>query len=58
MYIPNDDAMLLSMINMKLRDTYGDFEALCKEEDIDKDELIRRLSSAGFSYDREHNCFL
>ncbi len=57
MYLPKDAAMLLSMINMKLRDCYESLDELCEEEDIDKEELLRLLSQAGYSYDPEHNCF-
>ena len=57
MYLPKDASMLLSMINMKLRDCYESLEELCEEEDIDKEELLRLLSQAGYSYDPEHNSF-
>ncbi|HIU88193.1 MAG TPA: DUF4250 domain-containing protein [Candidatus Avilachnospira avistercoris] len=57
MYLPKDAAMLLSMINMKLRDCYESLDELCEEEDIDKEELLRLLSQAGYSYDPERNCF-
>ena len=57
MYLPKDAAMLLSMINMKLRDCYESLDELCEEEDIDKEELLRLLSQAGYSYDQEHNSF-
>ena len=33
--LPNDPMMLLSFVNMKLRDQYGSLEALC--EDLDQD---------------------
>lgn len=42
--------MLLSMINMKLRDEYSNLDELCASEDIDKDLLESRLKAAGFDY--------
>ena len=35
MALPNDPIMLLSMINLKLRDFYPTLDALC--EDLDED---------------------
>ena len=52
MSVPKDPYMLLSYVNMKLRD--GDYESLedfCKSEDIDCENLKETLSAAGFSYD-------
>lgn len=37
--IPNDPIMLLSFINMKLRDIYPSLEALCEDMDIREEEL-------------------
>lgn len=51
MDIPTDANMLLSIINMKLRDGgYADFDALCRAEDLDGDEIRGRLADAGFEY--------
>ena len=46
--IPNDPIMLLSFINMKLRDNYSSFENLCEGMDISADEITEKLSAAGF----------
>lgn len=51
MTLPSDPFMLLSLVNMKLRD--GAFESLsdfCKSEGIDEKELVSRLASAGFEW--------
>lgn len=51
MIIPKDPFMLLSMVNMKLRD--GDYESLddfCKSEGFDCSELTKTLGDAGFTY--------
>lgn len=48
--LPKDPFMLLSMINMRLRDDYPDLDELCAAMDINKTELTERLKSAGFEY--------
>jgi len=57
MYIPKDNDMLYSMINMKLRDQYSSFEELCDCEDLDPAPIIVRLNAAGYEYDEAHNKF-
>lgn len=49
--------MLLSMINMKLRDRYVSLDALCEDMDVSRDEIIRTLAEAGYEYDAENNRF-
>jgi phage-related protein len=39
--LPNDPIMLLSAVNMKLRDQYPSLDALCEDMDVDKDEIAR-----------------
>lgn len=55
--LPNDPMMLVSFINMHLRDNYPSLDALCSNMDINKDELTKRLAAAGFEYSAEHNKF-
>lgn len=55
--IPNDPIMLMSFINMKLRDFYPDLDTLCEDMDIDKGQLLEKLASAGFEYSPENNRF-
>lgn len=50
--------MLMSVINMKLRDFYPDLEALCEDMDIDRQELETKLASAGFEYSEENKRFI
>lgn len=57
MALPKDPFILLSMINMKLRDSYSSLDALCDDMDEDKDEIISILSAAGFEYDENTNSF-
>ena len=40
MALPKDPFILLSMINMKLRDSYSSLDALCDDMDEDKNEII------------------
>lgn len=55
--IPNDPFMLVSYINLKLRDEYSSFEALCDGLDVDGNEITKKLADAGFSYNKEQNQF-
>jgi hypothetical protein len=57
MELPKDPMMLMSVINMKLRDFYSDLDALCEDLDIDRNELEKTLSAAGFEYNKELNKF-
>ena len=57
MNIPTNPDMLVSFINMKLRDEYESLEALCEETGINIDELIQNLHHAGYEYSREHKRF-
>ena len=56
--IPNDPVMLLSFVNLKLRDYYGSLEALCEDLDVDKDEIVQKLSAIDYHYDKEQNKFV
>lgn len=55
--IPQDPMILLSFINMKLRDEYSSLDILCEELDIDKSVLVEKLSQAGFEYSATNNKF-
>lgn len=56
--IPKDPVMLLSFVNMKLRDFYESLEALCEELEIDCRELTEKLASIDYHYDEEKNQFV
>lgn len=49
--------MLLSVINMKLRDNYSSLSQLCDDMDIEEAGLKARLALAGFEYSPENNRF-
>ena len=55
--LPQDPIMLMSFINMKLRDEYSSLDSLCKSLDIDKEELELTLRKSGFEYNQEENKF-
>ena len=54
---PKDPIMLMSWVNMKLRDFYPSLENLCDDLEIPVEDLVSRLSAAGFEYNRELNKF-
>ena len=55
--LPNDPVMLLSTINLKLRDFYGSLDSLCKGLDVDKKEIEEKLASIDYHYDENLNQF-
>lgn len=55
--IPKGPFMLLSFINMHLRDDGMSLDELCKSLDIDRDNLVKTLKDAGFDYLPEVNQF-
>ena len=56
--IPKDPVMLLSFINLKLRDYYSSFEALCDDLDVDGDEIAGKLAGINYQYDADKNQFI
>ncbi len=56
--IPQDPAMLLSFLNMKLRDAYASLDALCDDLDIERAEIEDKLSKIDYHYDKEKNQFV
>ncbi len=58
MALPNDPIMLLSVINLKLRDFYPTLDALCEDLDEDKAALCKAFRSVGYAYDPQRNQFV
>ncbi|MDE5939599.1 MAG: DUF4250 domain-containing protein [Lachnospiraceae bacterium] len=56
--IPKDPVMLLSFINLKLRDFYSDLDQLCDELDADRDEIVEKLAGIDYHYDEGKNQFV
>ncbi|MBE6306243.1 MAG: DUF4250 domain-containing protein [Bacteroidales bacterium] len=57
MELPQDSNMLLSFVNMKLRDFYTSLDEMCEDLDIDRTELERQLNEAGYEYNAQLNKF-
>ncbi|MBO5469740.1 MAG: DUF4250 domain-containing protein [Lachnospiraceae bacterium] len=55
--IPNDPMMLLSFLNMKLRDFYPNLDALCQDLELDKDAITDKLAAIDYHYDETLNRF-
>ena len=58
MALPNDPIMLLSVVNLKLRDFYKNLDALCEDMDADKAGLCAKLLAVGYEYDAQRNQFV
>lgn len=56
--IPNDPMMLLSYVNLKLRDFYDSLESLCDDIDVSETEITDKLASIDYHYDKEKNRFV
>ena len=56
--LPSDAAMLLSVVNMKLRDGYASLEALCDDLEEDAAEIEAQLAAFGYEYDEKANRFV
>ncbi|MBE5877349.1 MAG: DUF4250 domain-containing protein [Lachnospiraceae bacterium] len=56
--IPKDPVMLLSFMNLKLRDFYSSLDAFCEDMDVDKQEIVDKLAAIDYHYDSEKNQFV
>lgn len=56
--LPQDANILLSYVNLKLRDYYPSLEAMCDDLDESRMELEEKLKSIGYSYDKDKNQFI
>ncbi len=55
--LPKDPMLLVSVVNMKLRDEYDSLDALCEDLDEDRGVLEEKLCAVGFAYDEDRNQF-
>lgn len=56
--LPTDPAMLLSVVNTKLRNSYPHgLDEMCNDMNIDRAVLEARLADAGFEYSSTNNKF-
>lgn len=53
--LPKDPFILLSFINMKLRDEYNNLAELCKGLEIDEVTINQQLNNIGYDYDDQTN---
>lgn len=56
--IPKDPVMLLSFLNLKLRDYYSSLDALCDDLDLDPAKIREKLENIDYHYDEEKNQFV
>lgn len=56
--IPSDPFLLLSFLNMKLRDFYPSLADLCDDLALDKQEILDKMQKIGYSYDEKGNKFV
>ena len=56
--IPKDPVMLLSFMNLKLRDFYSSLDAFCEDMNVDQQEIVDKLSTIDYHYDSEKNLFV
>lgn len=52
-----DVNILVSIINLKLRDYYSNLDLLCEDMNIDKKVLIETLNKSGYEYKNTLNQF-
>jgi hypothetical protein len=52
-----DVHMLMSIVNMKLRDEHGDLGNLVRAFDLDKAALIEKLATGDYHYNEQNNQF-
>lgn len=58
MDLPNDNMMLLSLINTKLRDYYKNLDELCDDLGADKSEITEKLKGIDYEYNEDLNRFV
>ena len=56
--LPRDPMILLSYVNLKLRDFYPSLDALCEDLDADKEEILQKLKAEEYEYDPQRNQFV
>lgn len=56
--IPKDPVMLLSFINLKLRDFYPSLDAFCEDTGEEKQAIEENLAKINYYYSKEKNQFI
>ena len=58
MNLPEEPVMLLSFVNMKLRDQYASLDDLCDDLNVLSVELEEKLGEIGYFYNAKENRFV
>lgn len=58
MKLPEEPVMLLSFVNMKLRDQYASLDDLCDDLNVLSIELEEKLGEIGYFYNAKENRFV
>ncbi|MFR3407404.1 MAG: DUF4250 domain-containing protein [Christensenellales bacterium] len=58
MKLPEEPVMLLSFVNMKLRDQYASLDDLCDDLNVLSVELEEKLGEIGYFYNAKENRFV
>ncbi len=52
-----DINIMLSMLNMKLRDEFSSLDSLADYYSVNKNDILNRMKDGGFSYNEDENQF-
>ncbi|WP_294350371.1 DUF4250 domain-containing protein [uncultured Clostridium sp.] len=52
-----DPVILLSVLNMKLRDNFSSLKALCEDVGVAEEEVVTKIKAIGYDYDESSNQF-
>lgn len=55
--IPQDPVLCVSFLNTQLRNHFSNFDDLCDDFEVDREELEGRMAKAGYFYKQEINQF-
>ena len=58
MELPKDAAMLLSYVNLNLRDNYKSLDEMCDDLEADRKEIEEKLAGIDYEYDEARNQFV
>ena len=56
--LPKDPVMLLSFVNMQLRDNYSSLTELCKTYMVDESSITDKLAAINYVYNPKTNQFV
>lgn len=56
--LPKDPMILLSYLNTQLRDRYPSLEALCEDLQVDRQDIVEKMDSIDYIYEKDQNQFV